>query len=200
MRSGTHRRTGVGLCGRGPLSSRSLAMAEPSIRDAETGDVEAITAIQNAFIGSAAIEWTNVEYSVDERRAWLESQRAAGYPVLVAVRAGEVVGWASFGEFRDAARWPGYRLTVEHTIHVRHDQWGRGVGRKLIDALVERATALGFHVMVAAIDGENAASLLFHQRVGFIEVARMPQVGTKFGRWLDLVLLQRVLGEAAPPE
>ena len=114
-------------------------MGEISIRDSETRDVEAITAIQNAFIGSAAIEWTDAEYSVDDRRAWLEAQRAAGYPVLVAVRAGEVVGWASFGEFRDTARWPGYRLTVEHTIHVRHDQWGRGVGRRLIDALVERA-------------------------------------------------------------
>jgi L-amino acid N-acyltransferase YncA len=171
-------------------------MAGPIVRDAEAGDVEAITAIQNAFIGSAAIEWTDAEYSVDERRAWLDSQRAAGYPVLVAVANGEVVGWASFGEFRDTRRWPGYRFTVEHTIHVRHDQWGRGVGRQLIDVLVERATALGFHVMVAAVDGENAASLTFHERVGFVEVARMPQVGTKFGRWLDLVLLQRVLDGA----
>jgi phosphinothricin acetyltransferase len=171
-------------------------MAGPVIRDAESEDVEAITAIQNAFIRSAAIEWTDVEYSVDERRAWLESQRAAGYPVLVAVVDGEVVGWASFGDFRDIRRWPGYRFTVEHTIHVRHDQWGRGIGRQLIDRLVERGTALGFHVMVAAIDGENTASLTFHERVGFVEVARMPQVGTKFGRWLDLVLLQRVLNGA----
>lgn len=174
-------------------------MSELSIRDAEMGDVEAITAIQNAFVRSAAIEWTDVEYTAHERREWLTTKRGAGHPVLVGEVAAEVVGWTSFGEFRDTKRWPGYRLTVEHTIHVREDHWGGGIGRQLIHALVERATGLGFHVMVAAVDGENESSLRFHRSVGFTEVARMPQVGTKFGRWLDLVLLQRILGEKSPP-
>jgi L-amino acid N-acyltransferase len=169
------------------------------VRDAEAADVPAMTAVQNEFIRSSAIEWTETEHDVDERRAWLVAQRAAGHPVLVAVIDGEVVGWASYGEFRDSVKWPGYRLTVENTIHVRADQWGAGVGRRLMETLLERATVDGLHVMIAAVDGENIASIRFHERLGFRQVARMSEVGTKFGRWLDLVLLQRILDESPPP-
>ena len=119
----------------------------------------------------------------------------AYYPVLVAVAAGEVVGWCSFGDFRDTTRWPGYQYTVEHTIHVREDNRGDGVGRSLMTVLLERAQSLGKHVMVGAVTAENEASIRFHERLGFVEVARMPQVGAKFGRWLDLVLLQKRMDE-----
>ena len=95
-------------------------------------------------------------------------------------------------------RWPGYLPTVEHSIHVREDCWGRGIGRRLIDALVARARAEGKHVMVAGIDSENVGSIRFHERCGFFEVARMPELGTKFGRRLDLVLMQRLLDEETP--
>jgi L-amino acid N-acyltransferase len=172
---------------------------EPSIRDARQRDLEAITAIHNAFVSTAAIEWTDVAHTVEERGAWLAHQRRAGHPVLVVVVGDDVVGWASFGEFRDSRKWPGYRLTVENTIHVSEDHWNGGVGRQLMNALIQRATDMGMHVMVAAVDGENDASIRFHERLGFHEVARMLQVGTKFGRWLDLVLLQRILGESSPP-
>ena len=174
-------------------------MNKVSIRDARLRDLEAITAIQNAFISSDTIEWTDVEHSLEERRAWLDDQWSAGRPVLVAVVSDTVVGWASFGDFRDSRKWPGYRLTVELTIHVREDHWSGSVGRHLMTALIQRATDMGLHVMVAAVDHENEASVRFHERLGFNEVARMPQVGTKFGRWLDLVLLQRVLNEMPPP-
>src|SRR4029079_15022920 len=97
------------------------------------------------------------------------------------------------GDFRDSVRWPGYAPTVEHSIHVREDCWGRGIGRSLIDALVAHARAEGKHVMVAGIDSENVGSIRFHERCGFVEVARMPGIGFKFGRWLTLVLLQRRL-------
>ena len=90
-------------------------------------------------------------------------------------------------------RWPGYRHTVEHSIHVRQDCWGRGIGRALVDALVERARAQGKHVMIAGIDAENVGSIRFHERLGFFEVARLPEIGEKFGRRLDLVLMQRML-------
>jgi phosphinothricin acetyltransferase len=182
----------------GPASSVD-GPPRTTVRDAEVTDVVAITAIQNAFIGTSAIEWTDTPHDVEERGEWLAKQQAAGRPVLVAVVGGDVVGWASYDEFRDSVKWPGYRLTVEHTIHVREDQWGAGVGRMLMDTLLERARAAGLHAMVAAVDGENTASIQFHERLGFHEVARMPQVGTKFGRWLDLVLLQQLLDESAPP-
>jgi phosphinothricin acetyltransferase len=172
-----------------------------TIGGAPEADVDAITAIQNAFITTHAIEWTDTPHTAADRKLWLARQHEVGLPVLVAIapRRDEVVGWASFGPFRDWQKWPGYRLTVEHTIHVREDHWGAGAGRELLSALVERAVARGFHVMVGAIDGENTGSIRFHERLGFTEVARMPEVGTKHGRWLDLVLMQRILSDAPPP-
>ena len=114
----------------------------------------------------------------------------AGHPVLVAVDAEVVVGWATYGDFRDTGRWPGYRFTVEHSVHVAESHWGRGVGRALMVALVETARRAGKRVMVAAIDAGNVGSIEFHARLGFVEVGRMPGVGDKWGQRLDLVLMQ----------
>ncbi len=170
-----------------------------AVRDAVETDMDAITQIQNALIATSAIEWTDDLHEVDERVRWLRDQQALGHPVLVAVLHDQVVGWASYSEFRDSRKWPGYRLTVENTIHVREEQWGSGFGRLLMELLIERARNAGLHAMVAAVTGENPASVTFHERLGFQVVARMPQVGTKFARWLDLVLLLRLLDDAAPP-
>jgi L-amino acid N-acyltransferase len=104
-------------------------------------------------------------------------------------------GFTSYGSFRGDGRRPGYRFTVEHTIHVAETHWGAGVGRALLEALIERARNTGHHVLVGGIDADNAASLRFHERLGFAEVARMPQVGRKFDRWLDLVLVQLILND-----
>jgi L-amino acid N-acyltransferase YncA len=164
-----------------------------SIREAARGDVAAITAIQNALLATTTYEWTETPHTEADRHAWLERQRAAGHPVLVGVDGGEVVGWAAYGEFRDSEKWPGYLPTVEHTVHVRGDQWGRGVGRLLIETLAAHARAAGKRVMVGGIDGSNVDSIRFHERLGFVEVARLPGIGEKFGRRLDLVLMQRAL-------
>ena len=166
-------------------------MSAFTIREARAADLPAILAIQNAFIATDTIEWRDEPYSIADRAAWFERHHRAAHPVLVAVDGDRVIGWAAYGEFRDDTKWPGYRLTVEHTIHVDRNHWGRGVGRALLDALVAEAAARGVHVMVAAIDGANAASIALHERAGFEIVARLPEVGTKFGRWLDLVLMER---------
>jgi L-amino acid N-acyltransferase YncA len=163
------------------------------VRDATASDLPAIRGLYNALIPTTTIGWTETEQSARDRKAWFARQNQQGHPVLVADDAGAVVGYAAYGDFRGAGKWPGYRYTVEHTIHVREDRWGGGVGRTLLTELVERALDQGMHVMVAAIDGDNRASIDFHRRLGFVEVARMPEVGQKFGRWLDLVLMQRVL-------
>jgi phosphinothricin acetyltransferase len=171
-----------------------------TIRDATDADAPAIAAIQNAFISTGTIEWTDELHTVDGRLEWLAHHRALGFPVLVAELEGEVIGLTAYSDFRDSARWPGYRFVAELTIHVREDHWGGGVGRALMAALVDRARTDGKHVLVAAVDGANEASIAFHVRLGFTEVARMPEVGAKFGRWLDLVLLQLVLDDRpAPP-
>ena len=170
------------------------------IRPARREDLPAIAAIQNALLDSTAVEWTDEPHTVAERTAWLAAQEATGNPALVAIDDGEVVGWASYGDFRDSTKRPGYRFTVEHSVHVRDTHWGTGTGRRLMEALIERARAAGKHVMVAAIDGENAGSIRFHERLGFEVVGRMPQVGAKLGAWRELVLLQMVLDDRpAPP-
>jgi L-amino acid N-acyltransferase YncA len=164
-----------------------------TIRDATAADLAEITEIYNAHLTTTTHEWTETLHTVAERAAWLAEQTESGMPALVAQDAGDVVGWATFGDFRDSVRWPGYRNTVEHSIHVREDRWGRGVGRALLEELQVRAVNAGKHVMVAGIDSENVGSIRFHERLGFFEVARMPEIGEKFGRRLDLVLMQRML-------
>lgn len=171
-----------------------------SVRPARLDDVPAITHIQNELHDTTAIAWTDERHTVEERTAWFHHKAADGHPVLVADEEGQVVGFACYGDFRDTRRWPGYRVTCELTIFVTRTHWGAGVGRQLIDELCRRAIADGKHVIVAAIDGENEASIRFHERLGFTEVARMPEVGTRFGRWLTLVLMQKRLTDApAPP-
>jgi phosphinothricin acetyltransferase len=165
------------------------------VRHANTADSEAIASILNALLATTAIEWTDTPHTAESMREWLDEHET----VLVAEERSEVVGVAAFGWFRDAIRRPGYRFTVENTVHVREDHWGSGVGRTLMDALIDEAQRSGKHTMVAAVDGANVASIRFHQRLGFTEVARMPEVGAKFGRWQDLVLLQRHLDDRSEP-
>lgn len=174
-------------------------MGEVRVREAVDADLPAIVDLQNVLLSTTTVEWTETPHTVAERAEWLRRQRALGYPVLVAVAAGDITGWCSFSDFRNTTKWPGYRTTVEHTIHVREDSWGLGIGRSLMTRLILAAASLGKHVMVGAVTGENEASIRFHERLGFVEVARMPQVGAKFGRWLDLVLLQKRIDDLDAP-
>jgi phosphinothricin acetyltransferase len=161
------------------------------IRDARDGDLPAILEIYNDVLATSTAIYRDDPATLEDRRAWFESRVAAGHVVLVATDGPAVVGFAAVGPFRP---WPGYRFTVEHSVHVHADYRGRGVGSALMDPLIERATALGLHMMVAGVDAENDASLRFHERLGFTRAAYLREVGYKFGRWLDLILLQRRLG------
>jgi L-amino acid N-acyltransferase len=160
------------------------------IRDATAADLPAIRALFNALIPTTTIAWRDDEATVEEMAAWFAEQQADGHPILVAEHDGEVVGYTCWTGFR---RFPGYRHTAELTVHVDGDHHGRGVGRALLTALVEEAARRDVHVLVAAVDGDNTGSIAFHQALGFVEVARMPEVGRKFDRWLELVLLQRTI-------
>ncbi len=174
-----------------------ITMADTSppvvIRDATQQDVPSILGLYNSLIATTTIAWTEHEQSLNDRQQWFDRQGEVGNPVLVAETQGEVVGFATYGDFRDSVKWPGYRFTVEHTIHVRADHWGTGVGRSLMQELMVRARQSGKHVMIGGIDGANEASIRFHERLGFVEVARMPETGWKFDRWLTLVFMQVVL-------
>jgi L-amino acid N-acyltransferase len=166
------------------------------VRDAEDRDLPQLLEITNALLSTTSIEWTDTPHTLADRRLWLDHHRSAGEPVLVADNGSELAGFATYGDFRDSSKWPGYRFTVEHSIHVRQRYWRSGVGRALLEALMQRAAAAGKHVMVGGIDADNLASIQFHQRLGFVEVARMPEIGWKFERWLSLVLMQRQLPAA----
>lgn len=165
------------------------------IRPAEPADLPAITDIYNALLGSTTFEWTEARHTVAERASWLAEKQASGHPVAVAVDEGEVVGWATYGDFRDSRRWPGYRFTIEHSVHIAEGHWGEGIGEALVAHLADHARLAGRRVMVAGIDASNERSIVFHARLGFREVARMPGVGDKWGQRLDLVLMQRDLAE-----
>jgi len=163
------------------------------IRDATAADLDEILRLNNLLIPVDATAWTEQLETIEERRDWFAHKQAEGWPVLVAEDDGRVVGFCTYGAFRDNHKWEGYRFTAELTIHVDPEHHGTGVGRRLMDALVDRARADGLHTLIAAVDGANEGSIRFHERMGFVVTARMPQLGFKFGRWLDLVLLQRVV-------
>ena len=160
------------------------------IRDALADDLPGILAIYNDVMATSTAIYRDEPATLDAHLEWWRQRLALGYPVLVATDERGVAGFASFGDFR---QWPGYRFTVEHSVHVRADCRGRGVGGALMTPLLARATALGKHVMIAGVDAENVASRRFHERLGFEPVAHFRQVGFKFGRWLDLMFLQRFL-------
>jgi phosphinothricin acetyltransferase len=160
------------------------------VRPATDSDLSAILAIYNDAVRHTTAIWNDTLVDLDNRRAWRDARVGLGYPVLVGEEDGAVVAYGSFGDFR---AFDGYRFTVEHSVYVAEASRRRGIASALILALVERASALGKHVMVAGIAADNEASIALHRRCGFEETGRMPEVGYKFGRWLDLVLMQRKL-------
>jgi L-amino acid N-acyltransferase len=162
------------------------------IRDATDADLPGIVAIYNEVIATSTAIYSYEPVTLTERREWWRARTAQGYPVLVAADSAAVLGFATFGDFR---AWPGYRFTVEHSVHVRADCRGQGVGSQLLKALLPRAAACDKHIMIAGVDAANAASIRFHERLGFTQVGHLREVGYKFDRWLDLVFLQRQVGD-----
>ncbi|MBW8298237.1 MAG: GNAT family N-acetyltransferase [Hydrogenophaga sp.] len=160
------------------------------IRDATEADLEAIRDIYNHAVEHTTAIWNEVLIDVDNRRAWLELRRAKGFPVLVAERAGQVAGYASYGDWR---AFDGYRHTVEHSVYVDKDCRGAGIGKRLMQALIDHARGNDKHVMIAAIEAENQPSIALHERLGFRLVGIHREVGIKFGRWLDLAMMELML-------
>lgn len=170
---------------------------EPTIRSATPDDLPSILAIYNEAVLTTTASYDLEPASLEDRAAWYAQRTAAGLPVFVADLGGTVAGFSSFGPFRPK---PGYRHTVEHTVYVGSAWRGRGLGRLLMLPLIERARAMGHHVMIGVIDAENEGSRRFHEALGFFEAGRLRQVGHKFGRWLDLILMQLMLEETANQE
>lgn len=168
----------------------------PTIRPARLSDLPAITAIYNdAGVGTTA-SWALKPVTLEDRQAWFSRLTAADFPVLVLQTPdGAVAGFASYGPFRPLAGWA---PTVEHSIYIGEGHRASGGGRMLMNALIDYASGRGVHVMVGVIDADNEESIAFHRRLGFEETGRMPQVGRKFGRWLDAVFMTRVFDGPDP--
>lgn len=166
------------------------------IRDALASDAASIMEIYNDAVVNTTAIWNDITVDTPNRVSWMADRNKLGYPVLVVVNEhNQVLGYASFGDWRPH---DGYKYTVEHSVYVHKEARGLGLGMRLMHALIERAQKIGKHVMVAAIEAGNQPSIELHKKLGFVEVGLMPEVGTKFGRWLDLAFLQLKLSEGPP--
>ena len=160
----------------------------PVIRFASHEDLPAIVEIYNESGVATTASYDIEPVTLEERTTWFERQRNQGNPVLVLEKDGRVVGFASYGPFRDKAA---YLHTVEHSVYVAEGSRSNGVGRMLLGALLDHARGRGVHVMVGVLDADNAASRAFHKNLEFVESAVLPEVGRKFVLWLDVVFVTR---------
>ena len=148
------------------------------------------------WLGVNAIDiWQDIERDTFHRDK-VRRITAAGWPFIVAELDGEIAGYAYVTQFRDRAA---YRFTAEDSIYVHCDQMRRGIGKALLERLIERSAAHGFATIVAVIGGAEPASISLHASLGFTEVGRLSRVGVKFGRWLDSVYMQLNLTESTNP-
>jgi phosphinothricin acetyltransferase len=163
-----------------------------SIRTADEADGEAIRAIYNVEVLGSTVTFDLVPRSPDEQRGWMAEHRGV-YPVIVAEDGGAVVGFASLSSYRPR---PAYSTSVEDSVYVAGTHRGQGVGRALLRELVGRAADHGFHAVMARIVGDHDASIALHRSCGFELVGIEREIGRKFGRWLDVALMQLLVGKA----
>jgi phosphinothricin acetyltransferase len=170
------------------------------IRPSRDGDVDAMLAIYRWHIRRGIEEGVDDTGTPnpDDLRDRRKNLRSHRFPHLVATRNDDVVGYAYVVLFR---KRPAYRYAVKHSIYVHHAHLGRGIGRLLLAELIDACAAAGFRQMIGYIDGDNAASLALHERLGFARVGLLPGVAYRYGRWADSVMVQRSLGPGAtsPP-
>lgn len=165
-------------------------VARMQLRLASLDDAEAIRQIYNVEVTSSTATFDLVPRSLEDQRAWQDA-RSGAHAVLVAEDRGQVVGFASLSKWRDR---PAYSTTVEDSVYVHRDHHGQGVGKALLGELIVTATNHGFHACMARIVGGHDASIALHRSCGFEVVGTEREVGRKFGKWLDVVLMERMLG------
>jgi L-amino acid N-acyltransferase YncA len=160
------------------------------LRLAEIDDAEAIRSIYNLEVTRSTVTFDLVPRSRDDQRAWIEEHGGA-HPAIVAVdESGEIVGFGSLGPYRPR---PAYATSVENSVYVHGDHQRRGIGRALLQELLRLGTAHGFHAVFARIVDGHQASIALHEACGFFTVGVEREVGRKFGRWLDVVVMERLL-------
>ncbi len=162
---------------------------EISIRRASVDDLEDIARIYNWAILNTTSTFDVEPKTLDDRLVWF-TKHTDDYPIVVAVIRDKVVGWGSIRPFGERQA---YRRTVENAVYIDCDYQGRGVGTAILGELIEQAERLGYHVIMALVVGGNDASVRLHAKLGFEQVGVMREVGWKFGQWLDIILLEKIL-------
>lgn len=160
------------------------------IRTAEKKDFPVLLELMNEAIMNSTTIYAYEPRNQTYIENWFSEKEKNNFPVLVYEINGESMAFGSFGKFRTG---DAYQFTVEHSIYVHRNSQNQGVGKKLLIALIEKAKKDRYHAMVGGIDAENQKSIEFHKKLGFQEVGRLPEVGFKFDRWLDLVFMQLLL-------
>ena len=168
---------------------RWFCVAVIELRDATEADLPEILAITNDAIATSEAIWATSPRTLEERRDWMTDRQAKNFPVVVAVEGDTILGFASYGPFR---AYEGYARTVEHSVYVSRQAQRRGIGRLLLEEMVRHAEKSGMHVLIGAITASNTASIALHRAAGFSESTPLPEMGRKFGRWLDLVFMYRL--------
>src|SRR5260370_6095661 len=167
----------------GPMPACSQT---PTVRDAARQDLPEILSIYNEVIRNSTAVYSEIEFTKAQGDSWFNAKAEQGFPFIVAQTDVGIVGFGTFGEFR---AWPCYRHTVEHSVHVRADRRGLGLGRTLVLELIARAKAMQKHVMIAGIDADNAISIGLHRKLGFRQVGHFHEGGLNFDRWSVLRFL-----------
>jgi phosphinothricin acetyltransferase len=159
------------------------------LRFATPQDLVAINDIYNHYVLNSTCTYQTERETIDARHAWFAGH-GPQHPVTVFEQAGQVIAWGSLSPFHPRAA---YARTVENSVYVHHAHQRRGIGRIVLADLIERASALGHHTIVALISADQAPSVALHEQLGFTKVAELKEVGHKFGRWLDVVYMQKML-------
>lgn len=165
-------------------------MTNLTIRPAKLEDLNKILEIVNHSILHTTANYNYDIQTLEVQTKWFEDKKTKNMPVVVADLNGEVVGFGSYGQFREKI---GYQYTVEHSVYVVDNVIGKGIGSKLLTELIRLAKEQGFHVMIGAIDADNTGSIAFHEKFGFTAIGTIREVGYKFDHWLDLVFMQLIL-------
>ena len=157
---------------------------------------EILEIFNDAILNSTALYDYKVR-TMATMETWFEAKQKGNYPVIGAVADdGALLGFASYGAFRPHAA---YKYSIEHSVYVRHDQRGRGLGKALLESLIARAQQQNFHTMIGGIDSANTVSVGLHRKLGFTHCATIKHAGFKFGRWLDLEFYQLILATPLNP-
>lgn len=166
------------------------------IREASENDLKSILEIYNdAILNTTAIYAYKIQ-TLKEKKQWYEKKKQDGYPLLIFEENDKVVGFATFGPFRE---WPAYKYTIEHSIYVHKDYRKRGIATKLMKEIIKIANKREYATLVAGIDAANEGSIKMHEKMGFKYSGTVTKAGFKFGKWLDLAFYQLNLAGLKTP-